>query len=305
MGFRRRGGLVLAFTAAEAETLAAEMEMRRTACAPIETMSPDRARGIEPGLSSRLALASYCALDSFVNPSLAGRAFRAALRAAGALVRDGTTVEAIEPAGGGFRLLTGAGTITARRVVLAAGAWNPRFLAAFGLGAPISVRINLMAVTERAPVAFARLIGVVAGNLSLKQTDSGTVLIGGGWQGRGDVAAGFTEVIEDSLVANLRLAAAAVPALARMRVARTWLGFRDGSPDHLPLVGPLPGVAGAFLITCVRDGYLIGPFVGKVLAEAILGREPERPLFPPARLLRPLAAAGTGAKAGAMPRAMP
>jgi glycine/D-amino acid oxidase-like deaminating enzyme len=91
--------------------------------------------------------------------------------------------------------------------------------------------------------------------------------------------------LRHNLIGNLRMARHAVPALGPARIARTWIGFRDDTPDRLPLVGPLPGAAGAFLIAGVRDGFTVGPFIGKVLADSILGREPEQPIFDPARLV--------------------
>jgi glycine/D-amino acid oxidase-like deaminating enzyme len=41
----------------------------------------------------------------------------------------------------------------------------------------------------------------------------------------------------------------------------------------------VPGAEGAFVIGCIRGGYTIGPYMGWLLAERILGREPEMPLF--------------------------
>ena len=49
--------------------------------------------------------------------------------------------------------------------------------------------------------------------------------------------------------------------------------------------GPLPGIENAFVIGCVWGGFSHGPLVGRMLADLILGREPEMPLFDPARLL--------------------
>lgn len=64
---------------------------------------------------------------------------------------------------------------------------------------------------------------------------------------------------------------------------RTWLGFEANVPDMMPLAGALPGIADAFVIGCVRGGYTIGPYMGELLSQLILGREPEMPLFSPGR----------------------
>jgi glycine/D-amino acid oxidase-like deaminating enzyme len=41
-------------------------------------------------------------------------------------------------------------------------------------------------------------------------------------------------------------AAAIFPVLARVRVLRSYLGFRPASPDHLPVIGPDTRVGGLY-----------------------------------------------------------
>jgi glycine/D-amino acid oxidase-like deaminating enzyme len=38
-------------------------------------------------------------------------------------------------------------------------------------------------------------------------------------------------------------------------------------------------------VACVRGGYTIGPCIGPLVADLILGREPALPLFDPARVM--------------------
>jgi glycine/D-amino acid oxidase-like deaminating enzyme len=147
------------------------------------------------------------------------------------------------------------------------------------------VRINTVSVTERQPRLVGSAIGHATGLLTLKQKDNGTVLIGGGWQGKGTPAEGRGQVVPDTLLTNLRLAQFAVPALASARLMRVWTGFEANVPDFYPLAGALPGLPGAFILACVRGGYTIGPYMGRLVGDLILGREPEMPLFDPARFL--------------------
>jgi glycine/D-amino acid oxidase-like deaminating enzyme len=53
----------------------------------------------------------------------------------------------------------------------------------------------------------------------------------------------------------------------------------------MPLVGELPGFPDAYVIGAVRGGFTTGPYMGKLLAQRILGHEPEMPLFDPARAI--------------------
>jgi glycine/D-amino acid oxidase-like deaminating enzyme len=66
---------------------------------------------------------------------------------------------------------------------------------------------------------------------------------------------------------------------------RSWLGLEAETADALPAIGPVPGIDGAWIIGSVHSGYTSGPFMGKILAQAVLGQAPELPLFPIDRLL--------------------
>ena len=115
--------------------------------------------------------------------------------------------------------------------------------------------------------------------------DAYQAFIGGGWQGRGDPERGGVETVSENLIGNLRLARWTIPALAQARAARIWLGLEAETADAMPIIGPLPGVRDAYVIGSVHSGYTSGPYMGRLLADLVLGREPERPLFDPARLV--------------------
>jgi glycine/D-amino acid oxidase-like deaminating enzyme len=265
--FGAQGGLILAFSEREAEMLQAKTAELEAAGSPVEVIDAARARKIEPGLGEGVVLASHCPLDGHANASLSGRAFRAALVAAGVDLGEGLEVTGVERQAGGFEVRASGGGVRTRRVILAGG--------------PVTCRVQQMAVSERMAPVMRTILGNVNGRLSLKQVAGGTVLIGGGWIGKGDPERG-TEVIAASLVGNIRLARHAVPALAAARVVRVWLGLRDVYPDDRPIVGPLPGFDDAYIIGCGISGFTIGPYLGKLLAQRILGQEPEMALFDPA-----------------------
>lgn len=295
--FHQSGGLTLAFTADEAAMLEERMAARIAQGAPIEMVDRKRAQELEPGVTDRVLAASYCPMDGASNSSVTGHAFRRALRDAGVEVLEYADVAAVEADGAGYLVRAGERRIAARRLVLACGAWLDDILARdFGLALPVNRRINQVTVTERMPPIVHRIVGVATGLLTLKQTPNGTVLIGGGWQGRPNEALGGTQLVPETLIGNLRLAHFAIPGLESARVVRSWAGQEGNVPDFMPVVGPLPGHQDAFVIGLVRGGYTIGPFMGRLLAQRILGQEPEMPLFDPGRVITappaPLAATG-------------
>lgn len=282
-------GLTLAFTEAECELVELRAQARRAQGAPIEVISPERARGIEPGLHPGLLKAGYCEIDGFASAYLTGRAFRHALLKAGVTVLENAPVEAIDSGDGGHRVHCMQGgarqTLHARRVVLAGGVWIENMLAWLGVQIPIKVLINQLIITERIRPVMRTVLSVANGLLSLKQFANGTVLIGGGWQGDGDRDSGGREARPQNLVGNMRLAAYAVPALAEARIARIWLGLEAETADALPIIGDVPGVRDAFVVGSAHSGYTSGPFMGRIMAQHILGQQPDLPLFEPARLL--------------------
>jgi glycine/D-amino acid oxidase-like deaminating enzyme len=175
-------------------------------------------------------------------------------------------------------------------VLIATGAWIKAMSEALGAPLPMRIRVNTVSVTERMPALIHAVVTHASGLLSLKQAANGTVLIGGAWQGRGEAATFKGEVVPTNLVANLRLAQYVLPGLATARIVRSWTGYEGQTPDFVPLAGRLPGVPNVWVLGCVRSGYTIGPYIGKLMADLMLGREPELPLFDPARFFTAAAA---------------
>jgi glycine/D-amino acid oxidase-like deaminating enzyme len=283
VGFREIGGLTLAFTDGEAEILTERMTARRDAGAPIELVTPARAREIDSGITDRTVLASYCPADGYANASLTGMYCRQLLQQAGVRVMERTPVDAIEPDGPAVLVRAAGETYEASRVLLATGAWAKVMSERIAHPLPVAVRINTVSVTERVPPLLSRVIGHATGLLTMKQSKNGTILIGGGWQGRGTPESGRGEVVSHTLVSNLRLAQYAVPGVATCRLLRSWTGFEAHTPDFFPLAGLMPGTQSLFVLCCVRGGYTIGPYIGRLMGEFMLGLEPELPLFDPAR----------------------
>lgn len=278
-------GLSLAFTDTECEVLERRAAVRRDHGADIRIVDPRRALEIEPGLNPRLLKAAYCETDGYASAYLTGRAYRHALTRAGVTLLEHHRVVGIDAADGEFTLRGQAESTRASRIVLAGGVWLGEMLAWLGVTIAVKCLINQLIVTERLRPVIRTVLSVASGLLSLKQFALGTVLIGGGWQGLGDPQRGGVETVPDNLIGNMRLARFTVPALAEARIARIWLGLEAETADALPLLGAVPGVPDAYVIGSVHSGYTSGPYMGKLLAEHMLGRTTAHPLFDPARLV--------------------
>lgn len=300
VGVRVCNGLSLAFTEREADILRYRATRRREAGAPITLVTGAEAKAIEPGLSDQVLCAGSCAVDGYANAYLTGLAFRRALGDAGVSLREATPVTDIAREAAGYDIRTVAGGVRARRLVLAGGVWIEPMLRWLGVALPIKVLVNQLAVTDRTPPVMRTVVGIASGLLSLKQYPHGTVVIGGGWQGRGDRERGGAELVPDNLIGNMRLACHAIPALARARVVRAWAGLEAETRDALPAVGPVPGAPDAYVCGSVHSGYTSAPYIARLLADRILERELEMPLFEIDRLLAPDPVPGNGGEGASL-----
>ena len=93
--------------------------------------------------------------------------------------------------------------------------------------------------------------------------------------------AGFDKRVDSATIQRLYQAGIqAVPDLATMRIHDAWAGLRPGSPDDLPFLGEtsLPGYYAA--TGHYRDGILLAPVTGHLMAQLLTGSNPDFDLEP-------------------------
>jgi glycine/D-amino acid oxidase-like deaminating enzyme len=134
---------------------------------------------------------------------------------------------------------------------------------------PLHVRINILTATLRVAPVMSHIVTHASHKLTMKQLKLGTVLIGGGWQGRGDYRAYKVWPEPTNLALNWQMAVRAVPAVAHLEILRTWAGVEGRSNDDMPLIGPVPGLPGAYIGVTCPGGWTIGPFIAHCLAEMV------------------------------------
>src|SRR5262249_43360753 len=147
----------------------------------------------------------------------------------------------------GVSVHTTAGELRAKRALLATGAWAKRMAEELEIPLPIRLRVNTVSVTEPIAPLIRVVIAHASGMLTLKQSDNGTVVVGGAWQGRGAPDDWLGDIDPETLIANLRLAQYVLPDLATARLVRAWTGFEAQTPDSVPLAGLLPGTSNVFV----------------------------------------------------------
>lgn len=288
VGYVPLGGLRVASSEAEAADLRRSIGRLKSVGVEAEWLEGSELGTVAPWLGPNICGASYCPEEGFGSPLLAGRAFIAAIRRVGAMLVSGVEVQRIRSDSSSFTLDTQVGSLRCRSLVIAAGAWSGKITALLGLTLPVRLMINMLTITEPACFVMDRLVTHAQRNLTLKQYPNGTCLIGGGWQGRGSLETGRKDVDYPTLSQNYRHAVSVVPKLGDLHVIRMWSGFDGATPDELPLFGFLPGHRNAFVVSCVRAGYTLGPLLGRLMAELIVTGETSMDVagFDPARFVR-------------------
>jgi glycine/D-amino acid oxidase-like deaminating enzyme len=268
MELKASGGLMVAETPDSYEFLARKCERERQLGLDVHMLGRDEVRRVAPYLGEAVIGAEFCAHEGKLNPLLANQAVRRALLAAGGALLPEARVAALEP-GAAWLLRGGFGAIRAGRVLLAAGAGSGALLAPLGLRVPTVAEPLHMNVTEAAAPLIGHLVQHAERMITMKQLAAGQVVIGGGWPAR--LEGGHPAVEATSLFGNLRLAGHLVPAVARLRLIRSWAGINT-TTDGQCVLGAAPGLPGLFLAVPGDAGYTLGPLVGELAAGALLGR---------------------------------
>jgi glycine/D-amino acid oxidase-like deaminating enzyme len=267
---RVTGGLMVAETEQDLAFLAAKARLEARHGVATHIIGGNELRDLEPSVSPTMIGAAYCPAEGKINPLTATFAVIAQARAAGAAFVPDAPVRAIERTGDGFLVTTGAGPVVARRIVNCAGAWSPRISAMVGKPIPVAGAPLQMLVTDPGPKLLDRLIAHADRHLTLKQTSTGALLIGGGWSAGLDEATGASRNERWAIEGNAWIACRVIPAAAGFHLLRAWTGMNIGI-DGAPILGEMPGVPGFY--NCVTsNGYTLAPAVARITAELVLSR---------------------------------
>lgn len=264
------GGLTVAETEEQLRILIDKQRIEAQGGLETHVLTGAELRSFAPYLADDLTGASFCPIEGHANPLMATPLF--ALRATqnGARIRTRTQVTAIERTSsnraGRFRVSTSAGTIEARRLVNAAGAWAGDLAALSGLRLPMRREGLHVNVTEPRERLIEPLVQHIGRRLTLKQSSNNTFIIGGGWPARPERPPRRYSTTWESAAGNAAVAVRVVPALAEVKLLRTWSGVMAFTDDLTPIVGESRTVPGYFLCLATT-GFTLSPLVAERLAD--------------------------------------
>jgi sarcosine oxidase subunit beta len=169
-------------------------------------------------------------------------------------------------------LRTSKGTVAAKQVVIAAGAWSKPLGAMMGVEIPIEPVRRQCLVTHPIregmnhpiPMSIDYATGVYM------HSESGGVLIG---LADKKEPPGFNETVDMDFIARIvELAMARVPVLESSSILTQWAGLYEVTPDHHPIIGPLPLENVTLAAGFSGHGVMHAPAAGQLVAERLLGR---------------------------------
>jgi hydrogen cyanide synthase HcnC len=242
----------------------------------IEWLSPEEVAKSEPALTRDIRGALRFNGDDQVNPYKMADALRAGARHHGATILSHTEVAGIDAERGRIvAVRTRTERIPCDVVVNAAGAWAAQVGRMVDLDIPVRPVRGQIVCTDTLPPILSACLST--SDCYLAQKHHGEVIVGSTTEEVG-FDAGVTLSAIQTLCAG---AVRAVPALADVGVKRVWSGFRPGSPDELPILGPVDGLDG-YLNACghFRTGILTAPLTGLMLADIMIGAKPSYPVEP-------------------------
>jgi glycine oxidase len=297
--YRGEGTIVVALNRDDAATLRHSYEFQKGLGLDLHWLNAAQAREREPHLKPGIAAAVWSPRDHQVENRLLGRALAAAARNAGVELVENCAVREITVENGrATGVITERGEDRADIVVLAAGAWSREI---GGIPSahrppvrPIKGQMMALQMDPAAPL-IRHVVWLPRGYL-VPRLD-GRLVIGGTVEERG-----FDErLTAGGLLALLDGAWRAIPTIEELPIAETWVGFRPGSRDDAPMLGP-SGIDRLIVATGHhRNGILLTPVTAAVVSSYILsGRLPDIALpFSPERFLtaRPEAALAGAAAA--------
>lgn len=274
------GGLMVAETEADMDLLAFKVARENALGLDTQLLDAAQLRARAPCLSPALAGAAWLESEGHANPRILVDAYAAGAQAQGAQIRTGTAVTAMAMARDGTYRVTldgpdGALAVQVPRVLLAAGHRVPHLAGLLGLNVPLYAAPLMMSVTDRIEPVLPYLIQHVGARLSMKQTEDGNLLIGGGWASRLAKRADGTPDLDQpaimdraNLRANLAVATRVMPLLKRRALLRTWTGTTCISADQLPIVGEIAAAPGLF-VAAGGSLFTLGPVLARLLAQTI------------------------------------
>jgi glycine oxidase len=197
-------------------------------------------------------------------------AFPAAARAARIELREHTPVQSVRTRNGAVEIVTAAGTFSAGLFLNATGAWAP------------ALEPTVPVIPRKGHMLTAELPGHVQMQCVLRTPSVYIIPRGANRYTVGSTVedAGFDRTVDPLRIQELFSRAVQLwPPIRDASIAETWIGFRPGSSDGLPIIDQT--AENCWIATGhFKNGIMLGPGTGHVVSQWILRQQPPIDLSP-------------------------
>ena len=274
-GYRPQGYLFVATTGQQMDYLRANCQLQ-AACGvkTVELLGPAEVLHRVPQLrADDVWGGSFSATDGFVDPYSVMTGFMQRAAEKGVRLWKGAEVMAVRKDELGLAgVETARGPVATRRVVNAAGPWAAQVAALAGLELPVEPLRRMLVPSEpfsliarEAPMTIDMATG-----FHFRPEGLGVLLA---WNDP-DEKPGFKTEFDPAFIEKILLRAVdRVPCFEALEVnpKRAWAGLYEMTPDHYPILGPVPECPGMFLANGFSGhGVMHSPATGRILADLIL-----------------------------------
>lgn len=263
--YRREGQLVLAIEPDELEELELTLQINRQSGIDMEQASVEEALLMEPNLNPAIAGVLFSPGDAWVDNTALTQAIVRAAELSGVRF-ERRAVSAIEVGSDRATGIRAAGElIETEWVILAAGCWSGQIAGVPRL--PVRPRRGQAFSVEgayfRRVVHSSRAYVVPKGET---QTMIGATVEDVGFELNNTIG-GISDVARGSFEISPRLRAASFIG--------AWAGLRPGTPDDVPIIGPMPTAPNLIVATGhFRNGILLAPITALLVQQMVLGQTP-------------------------------
>ena len=266
-GFTEQSYLLPCFTEAEVAAARSRMEMQAALGVPVRWLDPGEVDAANPALAPGLTLGgTFCAQDGFVAPPRNVAAYTVALIRSGVEIREHVAFLGLA----GNTVETSRGPVSAGLVVLTGGPKLAQVGRLAGLRIPAGGVRHQVAVTERHPDLHPARVPMVfdlADGLYWRPEEGG-LLFG---MSNPDEPPGENREVDEEYLAKMRARLAAlVPVTAELGLRRVWAATIDYTPDHMPIIGRVPGLENVTVAGAAGAGMMWGPGLARATADVAL-----------------------------------
>ena len=219
--------------------------------------------------------------DGHASPANATHAFRVSAVAAGAHIYEKTRISHITQNRQNWVVHTDRGSFEAPLLLNCSGAWANQVAEMAGDHLPIECKALSMMVTQRVGFRITPVVLGIDQPLSFKQTDIGTLVIGGAIEGKPEPDLGTSKPFIERLVESAKTLTRFFPTFSDIQIARTWSGLEAFTPDRMPIIGPSSGPENLWHVCGFSaHGFQLGPETGFRVARSIVNNKVEDMIAP-------------------------